>query len=63
FVTENTALRCAVPGTGSFDNPSPVSIPITSLPAAKLSTPYSQRIPVLGGVAPFTWSIVGGSLP
>jgi subtilisin family serine protease len=63
FVTENTALRCAVPGTGSFIDPNPVSIPITSLPAAKVSTAYAQRIPVLGGVAPFTWSIVGGSLP
>ena len=41
----------------------PVSITTTSLPNAKRNKSYSQTIQATGGVAPYSWSIVSGSLP
>jgi len=40
------------------------SITTTSLlPAATYGTPYSRQIQISGGLAPITYSIIGGSLP
>jgi hypothetical protein len=35
----------------------------TSLPSAQLDTPYSYQFVASGGRAPYSWSIVSGSLP
>jgi putative Ig domain-containing protein len=49
----------------TVENPTvpPVSITTTSLPNAKRNKSYSQVIQATGGVAPYSWSIVSGSLP
>jgi hypothetical protein len=41
----------------------PVNITTTSLPNAKRNKSYNQTIQATGGVAPYSWSIVSGSLP
>jgi len=33
------------------------------LPPAPVNQPYSFQLMVSGGLAPFTWTIIGGSLP
>jgi len=38
-------------------------ISTASLPAGKTSTAYNQTLTVSGGKAPYTWSIVSGTLP
>jgi hypothetical protein len=44
--------------------PSPVPIIVTQGPlTAVATTPYSQTLEATGGVAPYTWSVVSGSLP
>ncbi|WP_320064773.1 fibronectin type III domain-containing protein [Micromonospora sp. RTGN7] len=39
------------------------NIVITSVPLGEVNAPYSLRALVLGGVAPYTWSISAGILP
>jgi hypothetical protein len=41
----------------------PVSVTTTSLPNAKRNKSYSQTMQATGGVAPYSWAIVSGSLP
>ncbi len=41
----------------------PVNITTTSLPAATVGRAYSTTLAAVGGVMPYTWSIVSGSLP
>lgn len=41
----------------------PPLITTTSLPNGRTGTPYSAILTVAGGVAPFMWSVVSGSLP
>ncbi len=41
----------------------PVSITTTSLPNGQPTVAYSQQLAAQGGVAPYTWSLVSGSLP
>ncbi|WBB82076.1 fibronectin type III domain-containing protein [Micromonospora sp. WMMD882] len=38
-------------------------IVVPSLALGEVGAPYSQRLTVLGGTAPFTWSIASGTLP
>jgi Bacterial Ig domain/Putative Ig domain len=40
-----------------------LSITTTSLPSARLRRTYSQQLQVSGGAAPYTWSLIDGSLP
>jgi hypothetical protein len=40
-----------------------VSVSTSSLPADYVGVTYSQALSATGGVAPYTWSITGGSLP
>ncbi|HJV65965.1 MAG TPA: putative Ig domain-containing protein, partial [Geomonas sp.] len=52
--------------TGLITVAVPLIIPATSpLPSAVNSVPYSVTIPVVGGISPYTWSVVygSGSLP
>jgi len=41
----------------------PVTITTTSLPNAKRNKSYNRTIQATGGVAPYSWAIVSGSLP
>ena len=53
--------------TGTFtafsQNPSAPSITTTSLPNATVLTAVSQTLTASGGMPPYTWILVGGSLP
>jgi hypothetical protein len=40
-----------------------VAITTTSLPDGTVATPYSATLTASGGLTPYTWSIVSGSLP
>uniref|UniRef100_Q023T9 Ig family protein n=1 Tax=Solibacter usitatus (strain Ellin6076) TaxID=234267 RepID=Q023T9_SOLUE len=40
-----------------------LTITTSSLPGGQKGMPYSQALTAAGGIAPYTWSIVGGSLP
>jgi len=42
---------------------SPLSITTTSLPADTVSVAYNQTLAATGGTAPYTWSLLAGSLP
>lgn len=45
-------------------NPAPkLFISTTALPQGTVNVPYSASVVATGGVTPFTWSIVSGSLP
>lgn len=54
---DRTSLRCLQATTAA------PSITTTVLPNAHLQSAYSAGLGVLGGAAPYTWSIVSGSLP
>jgi hypothetical protein len=41
----------------------PLSITTTSLPAGTAGTAYSAPITAIGGVYPYTWSVISGTLP
>jgi hypothetical protein len=41
----------------------PLSITTTSLPTGNAGTPYSAMLTAIGGLTPYTWSIVTGNLP
>ena len=40
-----------------------VAVQTTTLPNASTGTLYNQTLTATGGLAPYTWSLVGGSLP
>ena len=46
--------------TASYD---PLVITTTSLPDARRNKNYSRTLAATGGLAPYTWSVVGGNLP
>jgi hypothetical protein len=41
----------------------PLAITTTSLPNARRNQTYQQTVAATGGIAPYTWSLAGGSLP
>jgi hypothetical protein len=43
--------------------PSPLTITVSSLPSGEVGTPYSATLLASGGTAPYTWSLVSGTLP
>jgi hypothetical protein len=43
--------------------PQPLAITTSSLPAGTVNQPYSTTLQATGGISPYTWSVVGGSLP
>lgn len=53
-VTGNTTLTV---------QPAPLSITTTSLAGGTANTAYSAALATAGGIAPYTWSILTGSLP
>jgi len=52
---------------GSYENqsssPPPLVLATASLPSGIRNVSYSATLSATGGVTPYTWSIVGGSLP
>jgi hypothetical protein len=56
---------CARPATGGLDpNPQPLEITTpSSLPAAKIGTPYSTTLAASGGTTPYTWTVSVGAPP
>ena len=43
--------------------PGQLSVTTTSLPAGSVGTPYEASLSAVGGMAPYTWTVTGGSLP
>ena len=43
--------------------PQPVCITTTTLPPGTVHVPYSATLAAVGGTAPYTWTLAGGSLP
>jgi hypothetical protein len=41
----------------------PLVVTTNSLPGATVGTPYSATLTASGGLPPYTWSIISGSLP
>lgn len=41
----------------------PLAISTSSLPNGSIGVPYHQLLAVTGGISPFTWSLLAGSLP
>lgn len=65
-VTYVLCLNATIPatcGTYSSGVVAGLALSPSSLPAASLSTAYSQTISASGGVAPYTYAITAGSLP
>jgi uncharacterized repeat protein (TIGR03803 family) len=58
-----TALAAGEYGYGVVFQISPLQITTTSLPAGTVNSPYSATLSVSGGVPPYSWSVIGGSLP
>ncbi|HTS11010.1 MAG TPA: Ig domain-containing protein [Candidatus Limnocylindrales bacterium] len=46
-----------------IQQPQPLSISPSSLPAGKTATPYSTALSASGGIPPYTWKITSGQLP
>lgn len=51
----NTALREALAP--------PLAVDTTDLPVARVGKPYLTQLAASGGIAPYRWRVVGGSLP
>lgn len=58
---DRTAARASA--TVTVNPAGQLSILTSSLPSADISVPYSSSLAATGGVAPYQWSIVSGSLP
>jgi hypothetical protein len=41
----------------------PLVITTQSLPAATVGVPYSATLTATGGIPPYTWTVISGSLP
>ncbi len=50
------------PVTVTINNPSPI-LTLSNPPTATVGTPYTGTIPVAGGTAPYTCSLVSGTVP
>jgi Putative Ig domain/IPT/TIG domain len=50
---------------GEYTGPliGPLTVTTTSLPGATGGQPYSATLTAIGGVAPYSWSVTGGTLP
>jgi len=55
--------RTATKALGLQVLPAGISITTTSLPGAQRTEEYDEALTVLGGAAPFTWSVTSGTLP
>jgi len=53
----------ALPLEAAGGGPEPLDITTTSLPDGQVGVAYSQTLAATGGVAPYSWAVVSGSLP
>ena len=68
FQVEATDSASPTPETAAAQlsilvSPPPVTITTTSLPEAYVGVDYSATLTAGGGTAPYSWTLVGGSLP
>jgi hypothetical protein len=47
----------------SIESPQPLQAITAPLPPAMMATPYSASLTAIGGVQPYTWSVISGQLP
>jgi hypothetical protein len=59
----DTATRQLSLSIAAAPQPDPLTITTASLPNAKRNKTYSRMLTATGGVAPYVWSLAGGSLP
>jgi Putative Ig domain len=62
-VPADTAIRSLSLTIAPAPVPDPLVITTTSLPAARRNKNYNRTLTATGGVTPYTWSVVNGSLP
>jgi uncharacterized repeat protein (TIGR03803 family) len=58
-----TAVAAGSNGFGVVFEVTPLLITNTSLPSGTINRPYGATLTATGGLSPYTWSIIGGSLP
>jgi hypothetical protein len=66
FVPVLTLLLCSCGSSGSSGGgtqPTPVTITTPSLPNGQIGTAYRATLTATGGTAPYTWSLISGTLP
>ncbi len=59
-IVGSAAVPSAVPSPAS---PAPLSVTVTPLAAATDGSPYTASLAASGGTAPYSWILIGGSLP
>jgi hypothetical protein len=59
----DTATRVLSIAIAAAPQPDPLVITTASLPGAKRNKNYSRTLTATGGVTPYTWSVMAGSLP
>src|SRR5580704_14139853 len=47
----------------SIESPQPLQAITAPLPPGMIATPYSASLTAIGGVQPYTWSVISGQLP
>ena len=53
----------SISGSGGGGNPAPLAISTTALPNGQLGTAYSATLVATGGRAPYSWTLMSGTLP
>ena len=56
-------LLAGCASSGGVTPPPALQITTVSLPSANIGEIYAQQLTAVGGTAPYTWSLVSGSLP
>ncbi|HTW61905.1 MAG TPA: putative Ig domain-containing protein [Terracidiphilus sp.] len=59
----DSANNTATEGLSIIINAATLTVTTVALPEGTVNTPYSQSLAATGGVPPYTWSILSGSLP
>jgi Putative Ig domain len=62
-VTDSDSPAASASASFTLTVAAPLAVTTTSLPTAVVGQPYMQTLTAVGGIAPYTWSIVAGSLP
>ena len=62
-ITATSVANSSITATESITVNAVLTITTTSLPAGTLNVPYNSFVNAAGAPAPFTWSVISGSLP